>query len=201
MRYFLISASLILGSCAGPLDRGATPKGQFATVQVESSNAEFKRLLNRDSGAVARVLQSPGSYNPTVLYALSDALFQTGRKKEAMLWFYTAQLRARSDANKCLDASARSGISVLNQRFGPQINKEAFRDMDQRRALVQQAVANDRRTGRDYDPRWLALHGIDAFTKTEIRFAPQSSWSAIDAEARQSYAAQFQTALSALKKH
>lgn len=52
---------------------------------------------------------------------------------------------------------------------------------------------------RNYDPRWIALHGMDAFTGTKVRFEPKSEWSSIDQKTRKTYLAEFREALSSLK--
>lgn len=114
---------------AGARDVVVEPQGEFAVIAMEPSAAEFERLLKKDRKAIERVMANPGNYNPPVIYALSYALFESGRKAEAPQWFYLGQLRARSDANKSLDPSAPQGVDVLNEHFGGPINQYAMGDL------------------------------------------------------------------------
>lgn len=175
------------------------PQGEFAEIVVEPSTGEFKRLLKKDRKAIERVIANPGNYNPPVLYALSYALFETGRKDEAPQWFYLGQLRARSDANKSLDTSAQQGVDVMNQNFGVPINQYAMTDLTTLETTVNRVVELDAKLPRNYDPRWIALHGADAFSEVKVRFEPKSKWSGIDQRSRKTYLAEFHDILPSLK--
>ena len=102
-------------------------KRSYSDIQVEEDNKLVKRLVSKSRRKRERALEvflkDPSSHNPSVLYAASHALFHSGDKNEASFWFYTGQIRARYDANRCLDLSARQAVSVLNNSFGPQINQ------------------------------------------------------------------------------
>lgn len=195
MKYLPFLAFAFLASCAAPTRTEIQPKGEFATIKVEDSNQEVERLMKGDGGAVARVTANPGGYHPAVLYALSNALFRSGRRDEAMEWFYLGQLRARSDANKAQDPSAKQAVSGLNARFGPLINPYAFQDIGKLKATVARVLAKDRALPRNYDARWIALTGTDAFSGGRVRFAPQSQWKGIDERTRREYEASFQEML------
>ncbi|MDB6080111.1 MAG: hypothetical protein JWO82_3858 [Akkermansiaceae bacterium] len=198
MKYLPLLAFVVLASCAAPTRTAIEPKGEFATIKVEDSNQEVRHLMEGDRGAVARVTANPGAYHPAVLYALSDALVRSGRKDEAVEWFYLGQLRARSDANKAQDPSAKRAVSALNERFGPQINPYAFQDIGKLKATVARVLSKDRTLGRNYDARWIALTGTDAFSSEKVRFAPRSQWKSIDERTRKEYEAGFQEMLKHL---
>lgn len=142
------------------------PVGVFAEIDVERSNAALAVLVGDDEKeiqrVVAEVLAEPGSYNPTVLSALSGALYHSERRDEAPFWFYAGQLRARADANVCADVSARQGVSILNDKFGKPVNRYMFHRLDKLTELIPKVVEWDRETPREYDHRWLNLHGMDA---------------------------------------
>jgi len=201
----LIPCLLVLG-CAGTGGSASTgvqtvavsPQGQYATIEVDDSNRMVERLSAADPAAVERVLAAPERYNPAVLYALSAALFEQDRKREAAFWFYSGQLKARSDANKALDDSAHQAVSVLNERYGRPINTWAFQDRSLLRTIVERVVEADRSTARDYDPRWIAAHGLDAFTEDAIRFVDEAAWSDIDETTRSDYLANFNRAMDAM---
>jgi hypothetical protein len=106
--------------------------GIFKEIDVARHNTAIE-LLNGASGKDKRliidsILHHPNHYNPAVLYVLSRELFRLERKEATTYWFYLAQLRARYDANRCADISAKQAVAVLNLEFGPDINKYAFKN-------------------------------------------------------------------------
>lgn len=197
----LIFACLWLVQMSGAVARDVVveTQGEFAEIVMEPSTGEFNRLLKKDRKAIEQVMANPGNYNPPVLYALSYALFETNRKEEAPQWFYLGQLRARSDANKTLDPSAAQGVDVMNQHFGGAINQYAMSDLATLETTVNRVIELDAKLPRNYDPRWIALHGVDAFSKMKVRFEPKSKWSGIDQRTRKTYLADFRDALASLK--
>jgi hypothetical protein len=175
------------------------PQGEFAQIDTRGTIDVMKRLNSSDRAtkakAVEQVKTSPGKIAPPALYVLSNVLFQQGQKEDALFWYYLGQLRARSDANKCNDISARQAVTVLNGQYGPPINKYAFRNtkvnykknVQDIRALATKVVEWDRKHDREYDPRWIALHGMGAFTDNKPAFEPKSRWSKINEQTRVEY--------------
>lgn len=140
------------------------PKGVFKTIDVARHNKAISTLNEgteqQKQQTVNDILKSPNSFNPPVIYALSRKLFNWGKKDEAVYWFYVAQLRARYDANLCMDNSASQGVSVLNNEYGPDINKYALQDFGKLENTVNKVVEFVRKNNENYDHRWLNLHGI-----------------------------------------
>lgn len=167
------------------------PQGEFASIDTTKAMAAIDALHRKDSKMLAAVQKDPGSYQPPVLYALAGELFRRGQKDEAMFWFYLGQLRARSDANKSEDPSAGGGVGLLNEAYGDPINQHAFKDIKKLKTTVARVAEADSTLSRDYDPRWISLHGMDAFASDRIRFAPKSKWESINKETRRSYLADF----------
>lgn len=177
------------------------PKGEFAAIDVEVQNEMLEKILSGDETAIDKVLSEPKDFNPVVLYGLSSALFNAGKKDQAAFWFYVGQLRGRSDANKSLDVSARQAIGVLNQRFGGPINQYAMQDIAKLKEIVVKAVRFDEETGRNYDPRWISLHGMDVFLEKEkVAFEPEPKWSEIDKRTRTEYYDGFNQAMQQLER-
>lgn len=176
-----------------------SPKGEFVEIDIKGQNKTFKKLSKGKSSYIEEVLEKPGEYNPAVLYALSDALFKKRQEDEAMFWFYAGQLRARSDSNKSLDKSAGQGVGVLNQRFGMQINQYAFTNIPNLEKTIEKVVVWDKETPRNYDPRWIALHGMDAFTEKEIAFEPKEKWDDINDKTRKEYLNDFKQAIAQMR--
>ncbi len=176
------------------------PKGEFAKIAVSYSNGAIDSLKLNNSNIIAKVIATPQNYNPSVLYALATTLFGNDRKEEAAFWFYAGQLRARSDANKCLDKTARQAVSVLNANHGPDINKFAMSKLSFLKKTVADVIEWDKSTARNYDARWIALHGMDAFSKKEVRFEDQSEWEKINGKTREDYFNGFNKAVKSLEK-
>lgn len=191
------------------------PKGVYAEVDVEISNGLVNFLTRGEADvkqkAAEEVLKNPNNYNPTVLFALSEVLFNTNKKNEACFWFYVAQLRARYDANRCMDKTAASGLSVLNERYGSAINQYAFKDIPKLKETVAQVVNFVKTNEEKYDPRWINLHGMDAInaslakegdkktTQKELSL-PRGDWKMIKDKSINDYYTDFQEFLKSLKK-
>lgn len=190
------------------------PKGIYAEIDVERSNGLVRFLLQGDQEvkmkASEEVLKNPNIYNPTVLFALSQVLFNSDKKDQACFWFYVAQLRARYDANRCMDITATSGLAVLNEQYGAPINQYAFKDINKLKETVKSVVSFVKSNEENYDPRWMNLHGMDAInasldkgdsktTKTKELSQPKSEWKAIKEKTINNYFADFQEFLKSKK--
>lgn len=142
------------------------PKGVFKEIDVARQNETIEILNGKDKKlkqqAVDSILKNPNFYNPPVIYALSRELFNQDNKDDAMYWFYVAQLRARYDANLCMDNSAKQAVSILNGEYGPEINNYAFQDIDKLEKTVTKVVDFVKKNEENYDHRWINLHGMDA---------------------------------------
>ncbi|ANY07299.1 hypothetical protein [Pseudonocardia sp. HH130630-07] len=168
------------------------PGGAMAEIDTSAALAAIRGLLDRSpvSRANARdaVLAAPHRRPPPVLFALSENLVAAGDLPGAARWFYTAQVRAQFDAGRCTDPTAASALGVLHQRFGEPVNRWAFADPQRVRRAAVTAVAWDRRNPHEYDHRWIALHGMGAFTGTGGRVStPSQDWPALAARVRAEY--------------
>jgi hypothetical protein len=190
-----------------------SPKGEYAQIDTRLASeamAIFAKGTPAEKQAMAASIQAtPENYAPPVYYAFSEALFQAGRKDEAAFWFYAGQLRARFDANRCADASARQAVGALNRRFGSPINKYMFQDISKLEQMIPTVIEWDRRTVHNYDHRWINLHGMGAIISGLAEKAPASPpkalslpkerWEAIAEETRVAYLVNFEKALQRIK--
>ncbi|MCW0215702.1 MAG: hypothetical protein OJJ54_20285 [Pseudonocardia sp.] len=179
------------------------PAGEYAEIDTSVERALTAALLGADDGtrhgAVAAAEAAPERYAPPVLYALSAALVHLGRPDDAAFRFFCGQVRARFDANRCTDRSAGSAVAVLNERFGPAVTAHAFADPVALRRTVLRAVAWDRTAPHLYDHRWIALHGMGAFTGAPGDVAlPPHEWDAAAARTRVTYLAELRAVLRSL---
>lgn len=170
------------------------PQGELTGVDTSAAVALIRRLLDRSpavrSPAGAQVLAAPHRVPPPVLYALSENLVAAGDMLGAAAWFYAAQVRARFDATRCTDPTAAAALGVLRDRFGEPVNRWAFADPARVRRAAVRGVAWDRTAPHDYDHRWIALHGMGAFTGPGTGVStPEHQWPATAARVRAEYLA------------
>lgn len=167
-----------------------TKEEQALTILNQPNSKAAKTLINT-------IKTNPNDYNPTTLYALSNALFQLNEKEEAAFWFYVGQLRARIDANISMDKSAGQAVGVLNDHFGPQINQYTFGNLDQLTETVAKVLEFVRSNEETYDRRWINLHGMEAVISglegkaLETLSAPKNEWAAIKKKTIDEYEAGF----------
>jgi hypothetical protein len=212
-RQFIIPAILcgLATVAVAQTDSVLRPVGVFREIDIARHSRAIELLSGADEKDKQQVIDSillfPNRYNPPVLYALSRELFQKEKKKEAMYWFYLAQLRARYDANRCADSSAQQGVMVLNFEYGPVINVYAFENIDLLKTTVERVIEFVRTNDEDYDQRWLNLHGMWAVTaslgdSTEVGelSLPREQWKEIKAKTINDYQAGFQKALEMFKE-
>jgi hypothetical protein len=188
------------------------PRGEYARIDVVLANETIAALTSGTEAEKGRAIQAveaaPQKYAPPVLYVLSSTLFAQGRKDDAAFWFYAGQLRGRFDANRCADVSARQAIAVLNDRFGPDINKYTFKDIPKLQALIPRVVEWDRKTPHEYDHRWINLHGMTAMIdgldgpsgKPKALSLPRAQWEALAEKTRTDYLEGFKQAYEMVQK-
>lgn len=88
------------------------------------------------------IAQAP-NLSPDSLYALAARLFAAGRRNEAVVWFYIAQIRARFRLAVATDLRPDGEPALYGALFatiGPQINGWAFGDIDGVAAQMQEAL-------------------------------------------------------------
>lgn len=211
----LLSLTACVGQQGGQRGRNITvaPTGEYATINMAASNKLIQSLQSssrseRDQAAQV-VLDNPQSVIPPVLCQLSAVLFERGEKDEAAFWFQAGRLRARYDANRCADVSAREAVGVLTQRYGPDINKYLFQDDERLKRTVHRAVEWEEKTPHDYDHRWINLHGLHAIqsgldpngksAKAPLSL-PEDQWPRIAQETRDTYLKGLDEALEIIAK-
>ena len=210
MRYLLLCCLLLTGCITVDpnAERAAEkarqvendrPKGEFATIPSEKTQRAVLDLQNGNYHTLEAVLTDPNGFEPPVLFALAQQLFDQGEIEPALFWFYTAQLRARSDANKSLDPTTQQGVTELSGQFARDVNRYALGHLDELATTVQHVLVWDRQTTRYYDPRWVALHGQDAYSKTTIAFKPREEWRQIDELTRQGFEKGFQQLMKKMR--
>ena len=193
-----LSACVTVGQDAEKKPKAPEFQGEFAQLVRQPTEQAVNGLLSGNNQTLEAVLNDPNVYTPPVLFALAHQLYQQGEITPALFWFYTAQLRARSDANKSLDATTQAGVTQLTEQFGKNINQYAFSHPNEMATAVQRALEWDKQTKRFYNVYWVALYGADSRVKEHIEFKPKEQWSQIDTETRDGFAKGLQQLLDKL---
>lgn len=166
------------------------PTGEYAEIEISDQHVALAALADtraRDE-AVARVLAAPEEHAPPVLMATAAVVFGDGHRETGAFWFYAAQLRARIDANRCTDPTAAAACGVLTETYGPPINRWAFHEPGLLPGLIDRVAQWDAATASLYDPRWIALHGMGAYTGADGPLTrPAAQWPSIAADTRREF--------------
>lgn len=111
------------------------------------------------------VLAAAERGQPPVLLVVAALLFEKGDRDEAVFWHFLAMLRGQADAMRCTDVTAQPAISILSAQLGAKVNAYAYQNPEQLRVTVQKVLAWDRAHPYDYDPTWIAAHGLRAMSR------------------------------------
>ncbi|MCT7654430.1 hypothetical protein MBH78_05690 [Oceanimonas sp. NS1] len=181
---------------AAEQEQQVTPKGEFAQIDVSRSREAMDEIADGKADTINKILQSPNDYAPPVLYLMSAIMFDNDYQDQGTFWYYAAQLRARSDANKSGDETTHAAVTRLNQQFGVRIGPHSLENPTRLRSIVTQVLKWDSEQSRGYDPRWIALQGRDVTTETQVNFAPREKWQEIDALTRNQFRQGLEQALT-----
>jgi hypothetical protein len=176
----LFALGVIAGCANEPAAPLLQPQGEYRLLPLETTRRQVDALLQGDADTLQRVQANPNDVTPPVLFALAYQLYQQQHYHDAMFWFYTAQLRARSDANKSLDTSTQQGVTKLSEQFGVEIPAYALSHPNEMEGAMKQVLSWDKTAQRRYNPRWVALHGNEAQYATTYAFMPMDRWPQID---------------------
>ena len=186
------------------------PQGVYAEIDTRLAIDTLRTLQTGSpaqiTAAMDAIKAAPERYAPPVFYALSHVLFDRGDRDDAAFWFYAGQLRARFDANRCADVSARQAVAGLNQTYGKPINQYTFKNIPKLEALIPRVVDWDRKTPHRYDHRWINLHGMGAMisgTGSPMQppslSLPADQWAPIAEKTRADYLEGFRQAMAQMK--
>ncbi len=173
--------------------------GEFAALGSAQTEAIVLSIKNGDSETINTVLQHPNDFTPPVLLALADEIMVMKQPFAAMFWHYTAQLRARSDANKSLDPTVKDALTRLNAHYGREVASYAKENLAELKMAMAKVFEYDEIAQRAYDPRWVAILGQDALTQTKIAFVQPSQYAEIDKKTREGFKLGFEEALKKTK--
>ncbi len=175
-------------------------RGEYAGINFAETEKIMQSISNGDMDVIKQVMNDPDKYVPPILFAYAEQVYKAGHYEVAMFWYYTAQLRARSDANKSLDKTVQKGVTLLGQRYGTEIGPYALSHLDQLELVMNQVLTWDETANRKYNPKWVVLLGEEAKISGNVRFVDESKYKEIDKEVRRGWKLGFETALRKLKE-
>jgi len=175
-------------------------KGEYADLHFEKTEKIMQEIADGDVDTIKEVMNSPDSFAPPVLMSYAVQVFRAGNYETAMFWYYTAQLRARSDANKSLDRTTHQGVTELSKVYGTEIGNFAKLNPEKLEITMKQVLEWDKTAVRKYNPKWVAVLGSEAKVSTKIRFIPEDQYAMADSETRRGWEQGFQAVLKKLKE-
>lgn len=132
-----------------PLDCKLILKDIVPTSDSDSRSLQ-DRLKSCDPqvaiGAAEKILDDPDSLKePLELFSPAAALFQHGKKDDAVFWFYAAQLRVRYQL--VFEKGDRGQLlAVMMMTVGAPINNYAFQDVEKFIRILDRVLEWDKRT-------------------------------------------------------
>ena len=189
-----------------------TPTGIFATIDTSRSVTAIKALASgsdeQKRATLSEIDATPEVFLPPVFYATSRELAARNDLDKALFWFYAGQLRARYDANRCADLSARSAVAALNTQMPDSVRKHQFAIVDRLEGVVRSVLDWDEKTPYRYDHRWINLHGIAAIksgmgepvSNDLVISLPEAQWESVRKKTRDEWLIGFLQVLPNLRK-
>jgi len=151
---------------------------------LTSSNA-YDILKVRDL-----IEQEPERVTPMSMMVLAIRLYDTGKRDEAIFWFYTAKYRYLLLAQVVdMRESSLAGIAVAMRDFhtlvGPFINSYAFCDIEQQIAINAEALEWTKAHPYKQIAFWERLPGLDGNRATNLAKALAGLEDAVNEEVKQ----------------
>lgn len=201
-------AVLALTALTASKDSKNSLHGEYRDIQVIRELEAIRTFQAGDDQAkeemASQVDSAPEQYAPAVFFHLAVYLHHQGRSDEALQWLYRARIRTYFDIQRCTDHSVGDAGAKLNQVVPSVLKLEQFMDLEKSKRFMQAAIQWDRDTPHDYDPRWIALHGIEASlpesptVPQEPLTIPEEQWEALAEQHRRDYLDQWMQDISAL---
>lgn len=157
-----------------PLGNVSIPDPKAAKT-ADPFSALHDRPMAENAVLVPQLIASANAVPPQYLYELARRLWLTDRPS-AMEWLAVGMARARYDASRCVDKSAKQGIAFLallapDVMTGVKENRKAFSEAG-RRALGRPDLYADA-----VSPAWICSHGIKTISMAlEGKKVTESDW-------------------------
>ena len=195
------------GSC-GARTITVPNRGEYATIDMKPAQDTIERLKEAQGSArdamVADLVAHSDRQIPPILFLVARDYANKGNYNEALFWAHAGFLRSLYDGMRCTDSSSVDGAVVLMRDFAVSMGTHRP-TAEQLTQVSTRVLAWDTSTSRNYDQRWLCLHGMEAVSvglgnppTHEHIFAPESDWPAILDKAHSIYRTDVDTAVAHL---
>ncbi|MFD2208083.1 tetratricopeptide repeat protein [Kiloniella antarctica] len=140
-----------------------------AIPQSAGYTAAFLNVANQpaseDEAVIRLVKNNINQIYTTYIYEMVRRLFKTA-PDEAVIWYMTAAIRARYDAYRCTDETARQGISYW-PRYVQEVREYLAGKSDKvRKDVMLKAIKRAKEISLDVSPEWICFHGIKGVEAT-----------------------------------
>ncbi|MCX5677563.1 MAG: hypothetical protein NTY76_00425 [Candidatus Omnitrophica bacterium] len=190
-------------------DNTVEPAGVYATIDTKPSIQAINILrtgTDKEKTAMAMVIESHSDkYCPAVFFSLAAYLFDVGKTDDALFWLYAGRIRTQYDIKICTDETVAGGYEELNMSVPDLLKVIQFENLNNTKIIVQKAIKWDKETPINYDSRWIALHGMGAFTramdnnkKKPVLTIPEKEWKDVAEKNRKEYWDAFQEDLNTI---
>ena len=127
---------------------------RYKALPTDKDNLQMnQRLMNGEEFLLKPFLANPEKYHWTGFYYAAEKLFKKGRKDEALMWYYTGQIRGRVASGLDPDPSRNNALlTSLAYGIGQPIMKYAHGDKDAWLKAIDAALAWDKAHPMPADP-------------------------------------------------
>lgn len=150
---------------------------------IQESREVFYRLLEEkeDSlGAVVdRVKENADFYDPPVIFVMSNRLYRSGERKEAVFWYYLARVRSSFSVNLAtgdLRAFGEKKIELYTEFFGTAIEAYALSHASLLYPVLEEVLTYLENHEEYYNLLWPYTVGGELSSPREGPFLPRCEW-------------------------
>ncbi|WP_345992398.1 hypothetical protein [Sulfurimonas sp. HSL-1716] len=169
-------------------------KSQVQKIQELSQGTQEQK-----NSAIEEIKNHSDKYAPAVFFPVARELFKQGKMDEALFWFHAGRIRTIFDIKRCTDPTVKGAVVILSRNLPSEFYKKQAQNPDLTEKMIFKAINWDKATPYNYDPRWIALHGIGAFQgKLSPQLViPEYKWGLLADQNRRKY---LQTSLNILQR-
>ncbi|MEI6055897.1 MAG: hypothetical protein WCR55_07545 [Lentisphaerota bacterium] len=173
------------------------PQGVYAQIDTKREMQAIDSLLNGNDKVKAQtakeIVDHSDQYCPAVFFFLSRYFFYENKDDDAIFWLYAGRIRMWYDVKKCTDKSVEDSVDAMSAQLPDLLRSIQFENIENSKKLLKKAAEWDRSTLHNYDPAWIALHGLGAFMPNADKVTldslniPKDKWAALAEENRSEY--------------
>lgn len=198
----------------GTSNEAANPDDDYSSLDVTVKLAADRiQWLLTDSPHDQRELigsieNNAGPYAPPVYFVLAKVLYEQGRTDDALIWLNAGTLRARFDAARSTDRSAKSTVRELISQVPAGLRQLATKDPAKLKQIADMMVQWDKSIPFNYNPGWITRQGMNAIKSgsgivdapTQPLTVPRDQWDALAEKTRADYLRSIDDAIQSSSK-